>query len=322
MKKITTRFNEGSLEKVKEYSDSFQGLSVLDEDIRELVMYVNDSQLDAILDELHALLDFRYKENIIEVQSLEFVVSSFLERTSDRNRTEERTPVEKLIDQTRGYITIERSKVILTSVAALIAMIGLFMDNDPIIIGAMLLSPMLGPIYAFAINAAIGKIESTLRGIMTLMVLLAAAIGIVFLSTLALKPFIPLPITGQIDLRLHFNSLYVPLGILLGFASMLAMRRNVPEIFAGVAISVALVPPAAVTGIMLAIHPDLAFIPFLIVAQNALGMMVGALLSIIIMRIGPRKYYAKAVARRYIVRLLIIAAILLLITLLADVLVP
>ncbi|AKA49564.1 hypothetical protein IX51_11160 [uncultured archaeon] len=321
MKKIIVRFNEGTIEKIRTYSSEFQGISFLDASIREMVLYVNDSQLDTIMDQLNTLLDFRYKENLIEVESPDFIVSSYLDRSSEKSAGSEKTPVEKLIDQTKKYTILEYGKISLTSVAALIAMMGLFMNNDPIIIGAMLLSPMLGPIYAFAINISIGKIESALRGIAILLILLAAAVGIVFMFTALAKAVFPLPITTQIDLRLHFNSLYVPLGILLGFASMLAMGRDIPEIFAGVAISVALVPPAAVAGIMLAIDPAKAFVPFLIVAQNTLGMMTGSLLSMIMLRIGPRKYYAQATARKYLIRILIIVLILLVITLIADIIV-
>lgn len=318
MKKIIVRFNEGSINRVKEYASAYQGISFLDLDIRELVLYVSESDLDGTITEIHDLLDLRYKDNLIEVQTPEFVISTFLDKSTSKPSGSEKTPVEKLIDKTKGYTVMEYGKISLTSVAALIAMMGLYMDNGPIIIGAMLLSPMLGPIYAFAINVSIGKIGSAVRGLAVLLVLLGAAIAIVFLFTLLAKSVFTLPITAQIQSRLQFNSLYIPLGILLGFASMFAMGRDIPETFAGVAISVALVPPAAVTGIMLATDPANAFVPFIIVAQNTLGMMVGSLLSILILRIGPRKYYAKTVARKYIIRILIIIVILLTATALAD----
>lgn len=320
MKKLLVRFNEGSIDRMKEYSASYQGISFLDREIRELVLYCSESELDGILTQIHDLLDLRYKDNMIEVQTPEFVISSFLDRASTKSSGSEKTPVEKLIDQTKRYTVLEYGKMSLTAVAALIAMMGLFMDNVPIIIGAMLLSPMLGPIYAFAINISIGKIESAIRGVAVLLILLGSAILIVFIFTILAESVFVLPThtNPQIESRLQFNSLYIPLGILLGFASMLAMGRDIPETFAGVAISVALVPPAAVTGIMLAIDPVDAIVPFIIVAQNALGMMVGALLSILILRIGPRKYYAKTVARKYIIRILIIVGILLAITALAD----
>ncbi len=319
MKKVTARYNEGSSEKIKEYLSSFDGVSFLDHDIREAVFYVNDGALDKILNELTSLLDLRYKENLIEVQTLDFVVSTSLDKSHEKDAAKEKTPVEKLIDQTKRYTIFEYGKVTLTAVAGLIAMMGLFMNNIPIIIGAMLLSPMLGPIYAFAINTSVGRIQTAARGVSILLLLLGAAIGIVFVFTSIAEPLVNLPITTeQIQFRLVPNFLYVPLGILLGFASMLAMGRDVQEVFAGVAISVALVPPAAVSGIMLAVDPSIAYIPLIIVAQNALGMMVGALLAIVILKIGPRKYYAKSQARKYIVRILLIVAVLLALTLLVG----
>lgn len=41
-------------------------------------------------------------------------------------------------------------------IASMAAMVGLFMNNPAVVIGAMLISPLLGQIIAFSFNAAIG----------------------------------------------------------------------------------------------------------------------------------------------------------------------
>ncbi|HPM61326.1 MAG TPA: DUF389 domain-containing protein, partial [Methanoregulaceae archaeon] len=66
-------------------------------------------------------------------------------------------------------------------------MIGLFLNNIGIIIGAMLLSPLLGPIYALAVYVAIGDMKTTLRcveiiGLMVIMLVVIAAAASFVLS--------------------------------------------------------------------------------------------------------------------------------------------
>jgi uncharacterized membrane protein len=60
--------------------------------------------------------------------------------------------------------------------ATLIAMAGLFLDNVAIVIGAMLLSPLLGPINAFAVNANLGRVHKLLTSQLSILSLLGAVI--------------------------------------------------------------------------------------------------------------------------------------------------
>jgi hypothetical protein len=65
--------------------------------------------------------------------------------------------------------------------------------------------------------------------------------------------FIQLPITTQKAIRGHTSITDIGIALILGFAGGLALVAVIPEILVGVAIAVALVPPATVTGIGLAL---------------------------------------------------------------------
>lgn len=307
--------NAEDFDRIMQYCSKLEAAHFVDGESRTVTIYLPDADLGAAIDEIRKSMNSYDKTNLIEVTTPDFVISRPLEKEEEKEAGKEVEPVEKLMQDTRKYAVLEWSKVTLTTVAALIALSGLFLDNIEIVVGAMLLSPLLGPVYGFAISLGVGKVKSAVRSIVVLVVLLLFSVAMVAVLTFATSRFIPLTLTAQITSREVLSPLYVPIALLLGFASMLAMTKGIPEIAAGVAISVALVPPAAVAGILLVVKPAMAAYPAIIVAQNVLGLMAGALVSVMVLNLGPRRYYEKVVARRLMVRTSIIVAVLIGITL-------
>ncbi len=307
--------NAEDFDRIMQCCSKLDAAHFVDEESRTVTIYLPDADLGATIDEIRMSMNSYDKTNLIEVTTPDFVISRTLEKEEEKEAGKEVEPVEKLMQDTRKYAVLEWSKVTLTTVAALIALSGLFLDNIEIVVGAMLLSPLLGPVYGFAISLGVGKVKSAVRSIVVLVVLLLFSVAMVAVLTFATSLFIPLTLTARITSREVLSPLYVPIALLLGFASMLAMTKGIPEIAAGVAISVALVPPAAVAGILLVVKPAMAAYPAIIVAQNVLGLMAGALISVMVLNLGPRRYYEKVVARRLMVRTSIIVAVLIGITL-------
>lgn len=314
MKKVVVHSNAEDFGRIMQYCSGIEAAHFVDEESRTATIYVPDADLGATINDIRKSMNSYDKTNLIEVTTPDFVISRPLEKEEEKEAGKEVEPVEKLMQDTHKYAVLEWSKVTLTTVAALIALSGLFLDNIEIVVGAMLLSPLLGPVYGFAISLGVGKVKSAVRSIVVLVVLLLSSVAMVAVLTFVTSRFIPLVLTAQITSREVLSPLYVPIALLLGFASMLAMTKGIPEIAAGVAISVALVPPAAVAGILLVVKPAMAAYPAIIVAQNVLGLMAGALVSVMVLDLGPRRYYEKVVARRLMVRTSIIVAILIGIT--------
>ncbi|HEC94871.1 MAG TPA: TIGR00341 family protein [Thermoplasmatales archaeon] len=224
---------------------------------------------------------------------------------------EEKTPVEKLIDSTRVYLKLDFSKIGLTSIAGIIALIGLFMNNVAIIIGAMLLSPLLGPIYAFAINTAVGDGRDAFKSISNLLIMLFVVVALSFLFTQTITPFFNLTVTNEILSRMDANIIYIIMALLLGFASILALSKGISESIAGVAIAAAILPPTVVTGISLSLFPTQTLTPLVLTVDNLLGLMAGSLIATLVLNIGPRRYYEKTVAKKFIMRISLVIMILL-----------
>jgi uncharacterized hydrophobic protein (TIGR00341 family) len=192
--------------------------------------------------------------------------------------------------------------VALTSIAGMIALTGLFLDNIPIIIGAMLLSPLLGPIYAFAINTSGGKSKNVLKSIVLITVLSVMVVAFAAVVTVFISPIADLSLTEEILCRMDSNFIYMIMALLLGFASIFALAKDISESIAGVAIAAALLPPAVVTGISLVLYPQDVMQPLILTLENVLGLMTGGLAAALFLHISPRGYYRQAAARRLIVR--------------------
>lgn len=103
------------------------------------------------------------------------------------------------------------------------------------------------------------------------------------------------------------------MAVFLGLAAMLALTKKIIEGLAGVAIAAALLPPAAVTGILLVMEPSSATRAFTITMENIIGLMTGGLLASLILDIVPRCYYERSSARRMTLRIIIALTIMMVI---------
>ena len=272
------------------------------DDLVRVIIYLHDEELDSVIKKLRDAIDLRYRKSVIEVSEPEFVISSAMMRTAEKTDVEEKTPVEELIDSTRPHLRLDATKIVLTSIAGMIALTGLFMNNIPIIIGAMLLSPLLGPISAFAIHAAVGNPRRVLKSILNLSVLLAMVIIFSCIATVLISQVTDLSLTPEIRARMDSNFIYMVMAILLGFAALVALTKEIPESIAGVAIAAALLPPAVVTGISLVLYRGEVGAPLVLTLENVLGLMAGGLAATLVLNIGPRRYYRRRAAKRLIVR--------------------
>jgi uncharacterized hydrophobic protein (TIGR00341 family) len=193
-----------------------------------------------------------------------------------------------------------------------VAMIGLFLNSIGIIIGAMLISPLLGPIYALAVYIAIGDIKTTVRCIEILGLMVFMLVVIAAISSLGLSFITHLPLTPEILSRTDPNAIYILMAVLLGFATMIALAKGIPEGIAGVAIAAALLPPAVVAGISLALFPEGVTKAIILTLQNVVGLIAGSIIGVSFLHIGPRNLFAQAQARQVITRVVWFLAIIIL----------
>jgi uncharacterized hydrophobic protein (TIGR00341 family) len=276
-----------------------------------------DPLADKTVADISNVIDLRLRENTISVICVEGAVSTYLDRLREKvaKAPTPPSPLERLVESTDRYTRLSRDVLIMALFATMIALAGLFLDNVAILIGAMLLSPLLGPINAFAVNANLGRIRKLLRSQAAVLLLLAAIIILAAAVTFVASQFVQLPDnTTQILIRNHATETDIMIALILGLAAGIALFVGFPEILVGVAIAVAIVPPAAVSGIGLALFNTDLFIGAVVLTLIYLfGLQLGSTLMLRIRGVQPRRYYQQSEARRHSAYSIVILALLLVI---------
>ena len=137
------------------------------------------------------------------------------------------------------------------AIAVVIASVGLNVNSIPVIIGAMLISPLMGPIFGMGLGLGINDmplIKSSGKNLLVMVGISLAASCVYFLIT-------PLNLTNPSELLARTNpTIYdVLIALFGGFAGILEQcRKEKGTVFAGVAIATALMPPLCTAGFGLA----------------------------------------------------------------------
>ncbi|HKX29934.1 MAG TPA: DUF389 domain-containing protein [Blastocatellia bacterium] len=132
--------------------------------------------------------------------------------------------------------------------AAGIATLGLVLNSPAVIIGAMLISPLMGPILAGGLAFAAGDLILSLRA--TFALLLSCLTAIAFSMLLVgLMPFKEM--TAEIVARTRPNTLDLVVALFSGAVGSIAICKEIRGVVTsipGVSIAVALMPPLCVVG--------------------------------------------------------------------------
>ncbi|WP_300496144.1 TIGR00341 family protein [uncultured Methylophaga sp.] len=170
--------------------------------------------------------------------------------------------------------------------STLLAAFGLFANSIPVVIGAMILAPLMGPIISMSLG--------TLRQDENLMIdsgrSIAIGTGLALLCAMLIAWFIPLNhINSEIAARISPTLLDLGVAVVSGIAGAYAhARAEVAKSLAGVAIAVALVPPLAVAGIGLGwLDFTVFFGAFLLYLTNLVGIILAALITFMILGYSP-----------------------------------
>ena len=152
----------------------------------------------------------------------------------------------------RKNISFRGPTVFILACAIIIASVGLNVNSIPVIIGAMLISPVMGPILGFGFGLATldnELVKDSLRNFLVMVTISILASTLFFLLS-------PLTLQNPSELLARTNpSVYdVLIAFFGGFAGMFEIsRREKGTVIAGVAIATALMPPLCTVGYGLSI---------------------------------------------------------------------
>ena len=180
---------------------------------------------------------------------------------------------------------LNKKFLLLITLSAAIATLGLLQSSTAVVIGAMLVSPLLGPIMGIGFGLA--TLESNL--IKRSLVTMAAGMAVAILVAMFLIWLSPIrDVTLELRARTQPTLLDLGVAVVGGIAGVYAIMRKLSGVMVGVAIATALVPPLSTVGFGLATGRfDFALGAALLFLTNTLAIAFAATIVARINKFGP-----------------------------------
>lgn len=219
----------------------------------------------------------------------------FLRKTLDiRNDTDKSGTIQDVKDN----ISMQGHTAWILVFSILIASIGLNVSSTAVVIGAMLISPLMGPILGVGLSIGINDIDTLRRSLVNLGVM----IGLSLITSFA---FFSIPLfqdlTPEIEARTAPDVRDVFIAIAGGLALIIALSRRSQQTntIAGVAIATALMPPLCTAGYGLAVwNLNYFFGAMFLFTINTIFIALATFMIVKFLRFPMVKYINSAKRRR------------------------
>jgi len=272
----------------------FRAGMVYDDQQQQMNLVVSDDKFQTVLDAL---------QNALTAQADARIRAFPLDVVIPRPDADERRKAasasasrEELYRQVERNAHLDMNFVVLVVLSTIVAAIGLIENNVAVVIGAMVIAPLLGPNLALGLGAALGDLDLMRKALVT------TTVGILVALTFSVFLGLLLPVTEYSDelmARTDANWAAIALAFASGAAAALSMTSGLPSVLVGVMVAVALLPPTATLGIMLAQGQlDLASGAGLLLAVNIVSVNLASKLVFLVKGIRPRTWWEKAKAKR------------------------
>ncbi|MGF1538354.1 MAG: TIGR00341 family protein [Elainellaceae cyanobacterium] len=259
----------------------------------QLLLY--DKDVEAVLDQLDSqcsgLENFRVmllsveatlpRPDLLEAQG---------NQESDQGKqqqTPQRVNREELYTDIIASIEVSWRQNIMVLLSTLIAAVGLLQNSQTVIIGAMVIAPLLKPNMALAVATTLDDLSLGLRTLRTGLLGIGLAIA---LSTTIGSVFPVDPSLSEIAMRTDIQLTDVILALASGAAGSLAVTTGETNAVVGVMVSVALLPPLVVFGLLLGSGQwQWLFGSGLLVLTNLVCLNLAAVIVLWIQGVKPRQ---------------------------------
>ena len=152
-----------------------------------------------------------------------------------------------VIKDLAGHTDLSGSYLLLVLFSSLIALLGLLVNSVAVVIGAMLISPLMGPIFTSGLSFSMGDLSLARKSmkIIAVSILLSVSVAAIFTLLSPLKS----P-TQEILSRTRPNIYDLLIASFAGAAGAYALCTRVSYLFVttGVAVATAVIPPLSVVG--------------------------------------------------------------------------
>lgn len=176
--------------------------------------------------------------------------------------------------------TLSSKFIVFTIISAMLAALGIIMNNYAILIGAMLIAPLLIPVISLSVGIGAGSIKLINHSVISLTIGLVLSILSAMFITWLVGPEV---INGELYATFSDSYLYSIVAFLSGIVAVYSwFKTDTNQIIPGVAIAVALIPPVAFAGTVIIIKDQTVLIDILqLIFINLAGIFLGGLLTFI-----------------------------------------
>ena len=276
--------------------------STSEEDRVVVSMIVRPEKRQVVLDALQSAIGSTEGARI-NVLPLEVTLPRPVEKEDEDDRRSVSGSREELYNEIEKGAKLDGNYLLLVFLSTIVATIGLVENNVAVIIGAMVIAPLLGPIIALAFSSTLGDGTLMARALWAAI----TGLGISFLLSVLLGIAWPLDIargemliaSGELLSRTDVGLDGAVLALASGAAAILSLSTGLSTTLVGVMVAVALLPPTATTGLLLgAGHLELALGAALLLAVNVVCVIVAAKTVFMIKGVRPRTWYERSKARQ------------------------
>lgn len=213
---------------------------------------------------------------------------------------------------------LDSNYFLLVCLSSIVAAIGLLEDNVAVVIGAMVIAPLLGPILALAFATSLGDNALMWRALKSSFAGLGLALAISALIGLVAQPA---ELGPELRARTVVGLDSMALALASGAAAVLSLTSGLSSVLVGVMVAVALLPPTATMGMMLGMGAwQHAIGAAMLLAMNIVCVNIAAKVVLLFRGIKPRTWLEREKARQSMTSYAIFWLLLLLILVAAIVL--
>ena len=198
----------------------------------------------------------------------------------------------------RNNIEFKGPNAWILAVAVIIASVGLNVNSIPVVIGAMLISPLMGPIFGLGLGLGVSDIQLMKSSGKNLLVMVSISLVVAFLYFV----ITPLSLSNPTELLARTSPTFYDVLIALfgGFAGILEQcRKEKGTVFSGVAIATALMPPLCTAGYGLACGEMSYFLGALyLFVINCTFIMMATYVGVKYFRFRPTEFQDETIGKR------------------------
>lgn len=254
-----------------------------------LIINLFNNKVDNLIGQLRNRFDFK---NNVNRSLMIFTPDTVIPRDQEKLRLEiDSATRETIITYAKSESQINGQLIFLAMVAAVIASMGLIINNTPVIVGAMIIAPVFGPIATMAIGIVLGDLKLLFKGIIAELVVMAIGVSVGLFFGLII-PNVSINHALKVRMLPTLPDLLVALAA--GGAGAYALITNIKsQQLVGVVIAAALIPVMATIGIGISLQ-NLRMIEgaSLLLFGNLFTLLLAIILVFYFKGLKPQWWYA------------------------------